>query len=268
MEFSTSKYFEMLASGDVEKAYRYMQGYLPTYIYKFISLDSNIGLNNSKLDTLKSDKIWVAASSEQNDPYEFSGIFLDKSMLCKKGFSDVVIDSANDLIKNSFCIAAFTSQMTDNLSMWAHYANNHRGFCIKYKVNVQNMFFKVFYEKERISISNTFVRFINACSEYESNHTPDNLKEIQSCSALLQSMYYIKHFSWNHENEIRLLYPNEKREKGFNVKNSECGIRIESIYTGYCCTTDHKASINSIAKDLGVECMECQLSDTKYTVFE
>ena len=108
--------------------------YQNIYIYKYVSLCDDIETNKMKFSTLEKNQIWVSSTSCLNDPYEFSGMYFNKETLKQKGLTD---DDIKDVIVfiGSVFIASFSGKMADNMPMWAHYANNHKGLCLKYKVN-------------------------------------------------------------------------------------------------------------------------------------
>ena len=69
-----------------------------------------------------------------NDPFEFAGIYIDEMKLRDSGWSPDTIAGIKQDLMDLFFLASFSSNM-NNLPMWAHYANNHAGYCVQYKVD-------------------------------------------------------------------------------------------------------------------------------------
>ena len=93
------------------------------------------------------------------DPYEFFGMYIRKEELLEKGMSIQDIDSIISLMQSVF-VASFSGNLANNLPMWAHYANNHKGLCLKYKVNNKMTIRNVIYESKPIDITKIFIKFI------------------------------------------------------------------------------------------------------------
>lgn len=52
-------------------------------------------------------------------------------------FPDLYIKNIKKLLYNSFCVACFSATF-QNEPMWAHYANNENGVCLRYKIKNEN----------------------------------------------------------------------------------------------------------------------------------
>ena len=48
----------------------------------------------------------------------------------------------------------------NNLPMWAHYANNHAGYCVQYKVDKKENVHRAMYLSKRYPIVNTIKKFV------------------------------------------------------------------------------------------------------------
>lgn len=92
-----------------------------------------------------------------------------------KNFNSMAI--AQDVRKNVFCTCF--SEICDNILMWSHYADQHRGCCIAFKTNALKIFPVEYVDKRPL-----------LCSEDI---------EIQMTSVLK------KHTSWSYEQEWRYL---------------------------------------------------------------
>jgi hypothetical protein len=63
---------------------------------------------------------WYSKYSELNDPFE--GIYVNQSC-------NIAVDALIQTLR----VCCF-SERNDNLLMWAHYADNHRGICLEYDI--------------------------------------------------------------------------------------------------------------------------------------
>jgi len=121
----------------------------PAYLYKYYRDDI------SKLNTIKSNKMWYSAPIEFNDVFDCD-ISIDKKEIFNSSLSLVkdkrtvregspmwlqlnktISEAVKNLqqsfenMKSSMGIACLSEEY-DSLLMWAHYANNHRGICVEY----------------------------------------------------------------------------------------------------------------------------------------
>lgn len=273
MPFSNNKYFELIDQHKFNEALEYRAAFVPDYLYKFFSLydiDSCnkdqyfLDENEKRFNTLENNQLWFALPDTQNDPYEFKGMYFDKVSLKKLGFSDDVLAVIESLIYNvPFC--CFVDNSSENLPMWAHYANNHRGYCVKYRVENKRGVRNVIYEPSRIPISKILAAFITNAQKFEKGE--GNLSELNFYSSVLQEMFFVKHISWANEKEYRIVYPDEKIDKGIRLDTSVVGLRAEEIICGFKCADEHVNRLSDIAKKLSIKCMKCEISDVAFTVY-
>lgn len=265
--FNNKVFFDYLLNDDVNGAMNYVEENVPDYLYKFYSLsDSDDELNRKKLDTLRSNSSWFDLVCNQNDPLDMKMAYIDET---NKKVSEKAVDVAktllNDMI-NSLVICSFIDSNEENLQMWAHYANKHQGYCIKYKIDNKKAFFKIMYEDKRIP---TLSILLNLYNEMEkSDKQKSETKLLEKYRYLFILLLNIKHSSWSNEKEYRLIYPKEKNG-GSNLNNEMIGIKPVKMYLGLKCSDAHKSELKSIAKDnLDCKCYEAFISDTKILDFK
>lgn len=271
MEYSHGKYLMMVEEGKIEEAIAYRAEHTPDYLYKFFWLSNDPkddGENEKRFYSLEHNKIWFASAASQNDPYEFKGIYLDNEKLLILGMPQDVIDSVSELLLKCTILTAFTANMNDNLPMWAHYSNNHRGFCVKYKVGHKQAIRNVTYEERRIPIACILTNFINAADQYTTFSSADNYQKVQLYSTIMHEIFFCKHKSWAYEHEYRAVFPVEHETVGRNVDIGELGLSVSEIYCGINCNAKNKNRLAEIALKIGVPIKECKVSDTAFTVFE
>ena len=268
-KFDYSRFIELIESGQIEPAFDYRATFTPDYLYKFYSLVDNPhdDKNRKRLKSLENNFIWFAIPELQNDPYEFEGIYWDKQELIKAGIPKQSVDFAQELFFQKIALAAFTSNASNNLPMWAHYSNNHQGYCVKYKVIQKRAFRNIIYTNCRKSVTKTFLSFLQ--QGFRGITTGDKQKLIQAKmdSAILQDKFFCKHSSWEYENEFRALYPFNGCGSGLNVPLCQLGLVVEEIYCGINCSKENKKELSRIASVLKVPCKECSKSHTEFTVF-
>ncbi len=69
-------------------------------------------------------------------------LYLDEKVIKKYNYPIEIIKELQNQYLNGFLIGCFTENDVCNcMPMWAHYANNHRGFCVEYKINKPKFFF-------------------------------------------------------------------------------------------------------------------------------
>ena len=140
---------------------------LPSKLYKYQSY------NVQTLDNLKNRRLWFSKPSRFNDPFDCAIYFeaspltakdwkalfqMDKREISKndvekfdvkyitkgrinKKFKDDALEGMKkafqdrvDIMRNDRGVACF-SEVVDNMLMWSHYADGHRGFCLEYDTN-------------------------------------------------------------------------------------------------------------------------------------
>lgn len=273
MEFNTAKYLKFLEEHRFEEAIAYRSSAIPNYIYKFYWLyeiddkapiQKQVDENELRFKSLRENNLWFALPEKQNDPYEFRGIYLDKKALLSRKVPEKVIDRFEDAVRQ-FAICCFVDNSSDNMPMWAHYANNHRGYCVKYKVKNKRALRNVLYEPEPIPITNIFLGFLlEAAKELEKDN-----EERDFYSMILQEKLFVKHDSWKYENEIRGVWLTEKgTTNGLNVSVTELGLEPVQIICGYKCSDEHEKILREIADVLSVHCIRCEPSETKFITYE
>lgn len=275
MGFIIKEYMQLLEQRRIKEALNYRASDTPDYLYKFYWLHEItdeetdkrlVESNNQKFATLEKNQLWFALPECQNDPYEFKGMYLDREKLYSLGFSPEAIDGTEKMIC-SIPICCFVANSSSNMPMWAHYSNNHRGYCVKYKVNNKHAVRSVLYEPNRIPIATIFAAFITAAKNLDEGTGKD--EDVWFYKTILQEMLFIKHKSWSAEKEYRIVYPTDKLIKnGISVEVKDVGLEISEIICGYKCSRDHIDKLAQIAESLSVPCRKCSLSETDFTVYD
>ncbi len=120
--------------------------------------------------------------------------------------------------------------------MWAHYADSHKGICIKYNFDA--------LVKATVNKTEDYVSFYNDVTYSNS---------ISNCSGKdyikLKDAFFLKGKEWEYENELRFLYYNLKDSSEHStISIPNC---IEAIYFGLKCSEEDKKTIATIMLDKG-----------------
>ena len=234
--------------------YKITRLHIPETIYKYYSFTNDEELNRIKLDTIKNQKVYLAESSLMNDPFEGKAFFYDNTKLSKykrlQHCDGMLVDDFSKFIK----LTSFTAKSVNCMPMWAHYANNHAGFCIAYdtskNIRLKANLFPVQYTEERIDITGIMDNFIKELHENIEYCKVNNIKEIKVENLILLwiSIYYscIKHKSWSYENEIRCIIGKN------TIKDSYMDAKPSAIYIGINCEDLRKKELFDIAYELDI----------------
>lgn len=179
---------------------------LPEKIYKYTAVDQNF------YDLLINAKLWFSNPKDFNDPFDNNIRFKEnlnetelrllaqgKDFIEKSKFDEETIvayfkknpeklnsvyEPIKELISN-VGICCF-SEKYDNLLLWAHYSNCHRGVCIEFDVAAMQEWYK---EIRRVNYQDVM---------------PDiNILEVYK-EPILSSIPFYKSSHWSYEQEIRI----------------------------------------------------------------
>lgn len=206
--------------------------------------------NEYSLSDLINKEITLVHPREFNDPFD-SLVFhwiegLDRR--CKEKKHVPTYKKSFDYYRvRSFVKDGKTNKAYQNILMWSHYANEHKGYCIKYR------FEQDFTKEESCTM---YFRPIN----YVKKDKKINV-DIPSINSDLS--YCTKYSSWRYENEVRLIAYMPDEESHFS--NIPMGTRcsIEAVYFGKRCDLHSINTIKSILKGQQVRYykMESQTKD-------
>ena len=238
---------------------------IPDRIYKFCSLstDKSEKLNQDKLNSLRTNKVWFSSCDYLNDPFEGQLFCFPDNMddypcpdeLKEKYNIKTWEDLKNILInvRKQYMQCSFSKEYSDIL-MWGYYANGCRGYCIEYKVLEKNYLFPATYVKKRpindgILIDKKQHRaFYRNRLDFQTALRKCSSKEFIDYVLYLQS---IKSNEWIREKEVRLInYGLFDGKNGINESIETFGIQVSKIIIGYLCI--YKDELIEIAKYLNV----------------
>ena len=163
------------------------------------------------------------------------------------------------------------SAVYDNLLMWSHYAENHKGICIGYEVKKVHNSPCLFFDDVSVKpyspkIKNGAVPLIEV--NYQEN-MPDPVKVVNKTEEAIMNFLTTKAKLWDYEKEWRLFYPSNKiQNKLISVKKN----LISEIYLGAKIEKETKERVLDIieneylAKGFNVDVFQLSLSDKSYSL--
>ena len=192
------------------------------YLYSFRSF------NVYSLSDLINNEITVAPSNKMNDPFDsIINLWGSKEQLgktCKEREHIKNLSRSFDYFRiRSFCNGN-TTRALKNILMWSHYADEHRGYCIKYKLS------KHFIKQER---NDNFEHMFLKPIIYRKDKDKVDISEMKTINTDLA--FATKHRSWGYENEVRLIVYNPNKEDAFYGIPLDKDSCIEAIYFGCRC---------------------------------
>lgn len=200
------------------------------------------------LEDLINETITVVRPSKMNDPFDSIADLWRKTECLKnitggKGHEDLFNRSMNYFRIRSFQADrksySANNDILQSVKMWSHYADNHQGFCIKYRL--KKKFFRDINEKDSIVLRIAPV-------EYEEQSVIDkSMKTLDAFDA-----YFVKNKEWEEECEVRLLSYNPHTEEDHYAVPMDDDAKIEEVIFGYLCTDDCKKTIYNLLSPKGV----------------
>lgn len=152
-------------------------------------------------------------------------------------------------LKRNFRVASFTVQR-DNILMWSHYANNHKGFCIEYSIDKTNIFNNillnlspVIYSPKREKINEFFVNNKSIFEWYK--------------KGLLK-----KSDLWSYEEEWRLILT----KNDCSLKGISPFFPIKAIYCGCKMLDEEIENIKRLIVGKNIELYQAEISEEYYQI--
>lgn len=243
--------------------YKITRLHIPKTLFKYFSLTDSLSLNEQKLETLQQKKIFMSNAKDLNDPFDNKAYFYKPEVLKKyerlAEHGGKLIDDFSAFTK----VSSLTSNNVNSMPMWAHYANNHAGFCVSYDMELNTELssctFPVQYTAERIDITSIMDKQVQKIVRKIEKQSQQGKKKIllDDLSLIYMTTYFcnIKHISWSYEREFRCT-------TGANAKGMPyVSATPKEIYIGKNCKTTYIDRIIKIAKELQVPVFQMIFDD-------
>ena len=198
------------------------------------------------LEDLRERRLKIARIAELNDPFEFAAVNL----------SDPRLRQAWELMKQDMAerygILCFSATW-DGPVLWAHYADNHRGFCLGFDVPNDEYLTKVAYIERRIPagdfIRQRFAKYHDLetyMEPYKNKNLAPNefiriaqqrIREMAHSDddglAFMKGIAATKFTHWSYEEEYRLFVALNSNTEGFDYCSfSEQTLNLAEIFVG------------------------------------
>ena len=243
---------EAILLDEVFKAlYKSIRLYIPDTVYKYYSLDVSEKRDEENLDTLYKGKVYMSEIKGFNDPFDGRAFFYNPKELENierlKHCGGRLIDDFSEFVR----VSCFTGNGVQSMPMWAHYANNHKGFCVAYDVkdsmDLKSCLFPVQYTNQRLDISSEMVRQVQKLvKSIDETHQKGNLVTMLEDKTLIylpQLLYNIKHSSWSYEKEYRCIIASTAKGMPF------IDAKPKAIYIGRDCSDKNADCLFDIADE-------------------
>lgn len=153
--------------------------------------------------------------------------------LSKALHDSAFVSKLRTLLQAHFGICCFFSgEITSHALMWAHYADNHHGFCMEYECTLNSNTLSDMHEV-------VYASKLPEITTFEWLFTPR-----KAATNILTT----KDIIWNYEKEWRLIIGSVKGEVDLPVY-----IKPNKIISGARCTVDNKLKLKKLAQDLEVD---------------
>ncbi|WP_199613806.1 DUF2971 domain-containing protein [Paenibacillus alkalitolerans] len=260
IELINSDPYNSLVSDTIYKITRL---HIPDTVYKYFSLTDDKELNELKFKTIEDKKIYLASPKELNDPFESNAYFYRSERLSRYSRLKHVNGRIIDDFASFSLFSSFTSNGINSMPMWAHYANNHRGFCLSYDLNQEyNLSMKgcmlpVQYTDKRIDITPIMETIVSeTLKKIKEAKWKENKTVLMDNMMLIWVIAYLsclKHVSWSYEKELRVVI-GRKDTRLMNAGPS-------AIYIGMSCTNKYIERLKQMAKKLNIPIYKMQLEN-------
>ena len=239
--------------------------YIPDILYKFYSLNNDQNSNKKKFDTLKNQQIFMSDIKDFNDPFDGKAFFYNPKELADikrlKHVNGRIIEDFTSFHKGT----ALTENNTSCMPMWAHYANNHQGFCVSYDMHnpanrtLSGCTFPVQYTEQRLDITSFMKKYAEMVAGTVDKQIEQGNKQIQisdlSLIYVAQYLCNIKQATWQYEKEFRCTM-------GAIAKGMPYVDAVpKAIYIGINCSEQNRNELVAIGKKLMIPVYQMNLDE-------
>lgn len=221
--------------------------------------------NEYTLADLINKQITVCHPSKMNDPFDsianIWGTEDNLKKICKFQDCDKYIPVFSESFKyfriRSFSANRKTYETDDdilsNILMWSFYADEHRGFCIKYKLSKH-------FIKKPMDGSYCHLRILPV--EYVDKYDLSKKTYIDT-----NDSFGYKYKDWAKEKEVRLISYNTTSDSPFFGEKLDDNSKIEEIVFGFRCPQETKEVICSLIKNYDYHIQLSEMVQDKDNVY-
>jgi hypothetical protein len=254
---------ESMAYDHLKKAAFYL--FIDNYSYDGFEYFSFRGFSDYAFNDIKNNTICLAHPSTFNDPmdtilFKWNQYLIDNAeddiqrrlrLIYQKVYDHIKVRCfvRTDPLPRSTTfgtIPIVKKQRIEDVNplMWAHYANEHKGFCIKYKLPAE-----VVRTAEESSL--IWTRIGNV--DYRHDMLLANLERFTVFDAL-----FAKHDVWSYENEVRLVQYDANSTENYKVISTPEG-SIQSIYLGLKCSDENREKMMLVLRNRSIKLYQMEV---------
>lgn len=178
-----------------------------------------------------------------------------------KHYKEIISGKFEADLKNiaSKIIISCFSKKNNEILMWSHYADGHKGICFEFEFENNRDFFEVIYNRKRkkIDLKELLYRIFYMMNLNE--QTPD-----KALIKLLSFPFIVKSKDWNYEEEIRCIKSVDEGLEELSRGKYLCSLegKIARIYLGCNVSKENEDVIRAICKEKGIEVLKTNISET------
>lgn len=191
---------------------------------KFVELYSFRPMSVYSLADLANRTITVCNPKVMNDPFDSLFFHWIECITLEDKRHAPFKESFKYFKIRSFVKDDLKSPALENITMWSHYADSHKGFCIKYRFS---------YTFAKGGCETVYSHQYLKSVIYTAEERNLNCKRINSNIA-----YATKYSQWKYENEVRLIRYDPTCDCDFQSVELDESSKIEAIYFGYRCSDE------------------------------
>lgn len=216
----------------------------PKYYFKFLSFGE---YSADTLEKLLENKVYTPLIDQLNDPFE--GVWYGNQLYAEYPSGDKEIrDRLNR--RRIYCLCSNDSEefpySSESITMWSHYADSHKGFCIMFSNDI-------------LEVANKEDGLIRKI-EYS-----DSLPEVTGNRDRDMTLLFRKSNVWKSEREVRLCFRDkDKKGKSQLYREIPKGC-IMAIFAGSRISTLNDCLLHGLSQKLKCDYIRLKLSNQSFT---
>ena len=264
--------FYFLQENDQKEAHKKMERYLYNALAQvhYQAINENMPyysfrrFTKHSLEDIENETISLAHPREFNDPLDTILVYWLNEEVKKKHTDEwqlryrLLMKKVSEHIKIRCLIAGQNEHGNEkpiediNVLMWSHYADSHKGFCVKYVFD-RGMFDPTKHIKRDKLLLVDKIKY---------SDTIDISDEPSIRMALLEKSDF-----WKYENEMRLIsYDCSGEDKEFPVV--ECKGMAKAVYLGVKCSNENRRLMEKAIGDKNIPLYQMSVDEEKLTRFK
>ena len=180
-----------------------------------------------------------------NDPFEGRRIIYDNDYRPLPKDEIEYWKQYAENVRNKLFLCCFSKKL-HSPTMWAHYANNYRGFCLEFEIVDPHNLWEVDYSYGKNPLNCEIEGLRNDLLEDRITRE----RTFQCLEKLHIHWATSKYGDWEYEDEIRALFTDLDDES--NVVYDKIGIKLSAIIIGHNCSIEHRKILLCIANSLKI----------------